>query len=451
MVAASERFLGKIGTQRGFEEDRGPGALPQMVIPERGMALDEALDLLEQEVVPPGAHPASGAHMAYIPGGGIYHSALGDFLAAVTNKYAGVFVPGPGAVRLENRMVRWVADLVGYPHGAGGSLVSGGSLANLTAVVAARDAHGVSGARIATSVVYTTDQVHHCILKALHIAGLREAPVRRVAMDRCHRMRPDALEEAIRSDREAGLTPWLLVGTAGATDTGAVDPLDALADVAAREKCWFHVDAAYGGFFLLTEHGRRMLKGIERSDSAVLDPHKTLFLPWGSGVVLARDVKTLSEAHAWSAHYLQDAAPDPSEVSPADVSPELSRPFRGLRMWLPLVVAGVGPFRAALDEKLLLARWFHREVAALGFEVGPEPDLSVVTYRWAPEGVSPEEADRMNQAILDGVLRDGRVFLSSTRLDGRFTLRLAAVSFRTHLAQVRLALQVLRGQVEALR
>ncbi len=450
VLATSERFLRRIRTQKGFEEDRGPGSIPGMAIPEQGMALEEALALLEREVVPPGAHPASGAHMAYIPGGGIYHAALGDFLAAVTNKYAGVFVPGPGAVRLENRMVRWTADLVGYPEGAGGSLASGGSLANLTAIVAARDARGVSGPRIATSVVYATEQAHHCIDKALHIAGLAGAPVRRIPVDARYRMRPEALEDAVREDREAGLTPWLLVGNAGATDTGAVDPLDALADVATREGMWYHVDAAYGGFFLLTEYGRGILKGIERSDSTVLDPHKTLFLPWGSGIVLARDVRTLAAAHAWSAHYLQDAPPDPSEVSPSDVSPELSRPFRGLRMWLPLVLAGVGPFRAALEEKLLLARWFHREVAALGFQVGPEPDLSVVTYRWAPAGVPEEEADRMNRTILEGVLRDGRVFLSSTRLDGRFTLRLAAVSFRTHLPEVRTALQVLREQVAAL-
>lgn len=449
MVASSERFLRKIRTQKGFEPDPGPGAIPEMGIPEGGMDPRRVLDLLEREVFPPGAHPASGAHMAYIPGGGIYHAALGDFLAAVTNKYAGVFVPGPGAVRLENRMVRWTADLVGYPAGAGGSLVSGGSLANLTAVVAARDAHGVRGDRVAQSVVYATEQLHHCVDKALHIAGLAGVRIHRVPVDDRHRMRPEALEAALAGHRRDGLTPWMIVGNAGATDTGAVDPLEALADIAAREGCWFHVDAAYGGFFLLTEHGRRVLKGIERSDSVVLDPHKTLFLPWGSGIVLARDVRTLVASNAWSAHYLQDAPPDPSEISPADVSPELSRPFRGLRMWLPLALAGVGPFRAALEEKLLLARYFHREVAALGFRVGPEPELSVVTYRWAPPGVPPEEADRVNRAILEGVLRDGRVFLSSTRLDGRFTLRLAAVSFRTHLLEVETALRVLREQVEA--
>jgi glutamate/tyrosine decarboxylase-like PLP-dependent enzyme len=191
-------------------------------------------------------------------------------------------------------------------------------------------------------------------------------------------MIPEALEAAIAEDRARGLRPWLIAAAAGTTDTGAVDPLDAIATIAERERCWFHVDAAYGGFFLLTEHGRSLLKGIERSDSAVLDPHKSLFLPWGSGMVVARDGARLAATHGASGHYMQDAHREPGEASPSDVGPELSKPFRALRMWLPLILLGTKPFQAALDEKLLLARYFRREVQALGFEVGPSPDLSIV-------------------------------------------------------------------------
>jgi glutamate/tyrosine decarboxylase-like PLP-dependent enzyme len=182
----------------------------------------------------------------------------------------------------------------------------------------------------------------------------------------------------------------------------------------------------------------------------VLDPHKTLFLPYGSGIVVVREVGRLAAAHEYSGHYMQDALREPGEVSPADLSPELSKHFRALRMWLPLLLLGTRPFRAALEEKLLLARYFREEIAAAGFEVGPPPDLSIVTYRWAPPGVAPEEADRMNQAIVDGARRDGRVFLSSTLLDGRFTLRMAAVSFRTHRRTIDLAVRVLGEQVAAL-
>jgi glutamate/tyrosine decarboxylase-like PLP-dependent enzyme len=451
VIASSERFLRRVETLKGFEHAAGQGAgLLEHPVGERGMPLDEVIELFEREVVRPGAATATGRHLAYIPGGGIYASALGDYLAAVTNKYSGVFFAGPGAVRMENLLVRWVADLVGYPGGAAGTLASGGSIATLTAIVSAREAHGLRAADFASAVVYLTSQAHHCVPKALHIAGMGEAQVRQVPTDEGYRMRPEALAAAVAEDRAAGLRPWLVVAAAGTTDTGAVDPLDAIADVATRERCWLHVDAAYGGFFLLTEHGRAALKGIERSDSVVLDPHKGLFLPYGSGIVVVRDAAPLVAGHDYTSSYMQDARADASEVSPADVSPELSRHFRGLRMWLPLALLGLAPFRAALEEKLLLARYFHRQIGGAGYEVGPVPDLSIVTYRWAPPGVGLEQANRMNKAIMDGAYRDGRVFLSSTMLEGRFTLRMAALAFRTHRRTIDLAVQVLREQAKAL-
>jgi aromatic-L-amino-acid/L-tryptophan decarboxylase len=450
-IASSERFLRRIGTLKAYDdtEDKGVGLLASP-ISEDGIPIGAAIELLEQAVVRPGSNPASGGHLAYIPGGGIYHAALGDYLAAVSNKYAGIFFAAPGAVRMENMLVRWAADLVGYPVGAGGNIASGGSIANLVAIATARDAHGLKGADFASAVVYLTAQAHHCIEKALRIAGLGEVQIRRVPMDERFRMRPDALAPAVAADRSRGLRPWLIIASAGTTDTGAVDPLEAVAAVAERERCWFHVDAAYGGFFLLTAHGRSALRGIERSDSVVLDPHKGLFLPYGTGMVLVRDVKPLAETHHYSGSYMQDAMREPGELSPADVSPELTKHFRALRMWLPLVLLGTKPFRAALDEKLLLARYFYREIQSLGFEVGPPPDLSIVTFRWAPHGIAADRADRINQEIVDGIRRDGRVFLSSTMLDGRFTLRLAVLAFRTHRRTIDLAVRVLREQVKAI-
>lgn len=448
VVASSERFLSGLATRPAFQETASPASgLLDRPIGEEGLATEAVIDLLEEEVIGPGGHPAAGGHLAYLAGGGVYHAALADYLAAVSNKYAGLFFTGPGPVRMENMVVRWIADLIGYPASAGGSILSGGSLANLTAITAARDAHGIRAADVPSAVVYLTDQTHHSIHKGLRIAGLGEARLRPVPVDDRSRMRPAALAEAIAADRDRGLRPWLIVATAGTTDTGAVDPLDPLATVAEREGCWLHVDAAYGGFFLLTDYGRRRLAGIERSDSAVLNPHKTLFLPWGAGVVVVRDVETLAATHGSTGSYLQDAARADGEISPSDISPELTKPFRALRLWLPLIRLGTRPFRAALDEKLLLARHFHREVERIGFEVGPPPDLSIVTYRWVRPGSDPERDDRLNRAILEGVRRDGRVFLSSTLLDGRFTLRMAALGCRTHLDSIDLALEVLREQV----
>ena len=360
------------------------------------------------------------------------------------------FAAGQNGLRMENMLLRWCGDLVGYPAGSAGNIASGGSIATLTAIATARDARGIRPGNVATAVVYLTTQAHHCIGKALRLAGLAEAPVRYVPVDEEFRMQPDALGEAIARDRAAGLSPWLIVAAAGTTDVGAVDPLDAIAMIAARERCWFHVDAAYGGFFLLTGHGRSLLAGIERSDSVVLDPHKSLFLPFGIGVLLVRDARALAASNSYAGHYMQDALEDPGEISPADLSPELSKHFRALRMWLPLVLLGTTPFRAALDEKLLLARYFHREVAALGFETGPAPALSIATFRWAPAGVPLERANELNRRLVDAVRRDGRVFLSSTDLDGRYTLRMAALAFRTHRRSIDLALGVLRDSLTRL-
>jgi aromatic-L-amino-acid decarboxylase len=454
-VASSERFLHAIDTLKAFDEsgDQGRGLLAAP-ISEHGLPIERAIEMLERDVLRPGGNPASAGHLAYIPGGAIYPSALGDYLAAVSNKYAGIFFTGPGPVRMENLLLHWVAELVGYPAAARGNIASGGSLANLTAITTARDAHRLKSADVPTAVVYLTSQAHHCIEKALHIAGLGEAQVRYVAIDERFRMRPEALKEAIAADRAAGLCPWLIVGSAGTTDTGAVDPLDALATIAARERCWLHVDAAYGGFFLLTEAGRERLRGIERSDSVVLDPHKSLFLPWGSGIVMVRNGAALTASNHYSGAYFQDIEEnpdlDPTEVSPADVSLELTKHFRALRMWLPLILLGTKPFQAALDEKLLLARYFHQEIRTLGFEAGPSPDLSIVTYRWAPPGVSLELANQVNQEIVERMRLDGRIFLSSTMLDGRFTLRLVALAFRTHKKTIDLALRLLGEQVAAL-
>ncbi|MES2523863.1 MAG: aminotransferase class V-fold PLP-dependent enzyme [Gemmatimonadota bacterium] len=452
IVDSAERFLDDIETLPSFRvtDDQGSGLLDSPIGAD-GISIERAVALLEHNVVRPGANTASGGHLAYIPGSSVYHASLGDYFAAVTNKYAGIFFSAPGAVRMENMLLRWTADLVGYPAEAGGNVASGGSIANLTAITAARDAAGLKGADYSRAVVYLTSQAHHCIDKALRIAGMAETRLHYVAMDDRFRMRPDALQEAIDADRRLGFNPWMVIASAGTTDTGAVDPLEAIGTIARGARCWYHVDAAYGGFFLLTEYGRTMLRGIEGSDSVVLDPHKSLFLPYGTGIVLVRDRATLLVSNHYQANYMQDAVRDASEVSPADVSPELTKHFRALRMWLPLVVVGTAPFTAALDEKLLLARYFRRKVARLGFEVGPEPDLSIVTYRWAPDGVPLEEANAMNRAILEGSQQDGRVFLSSTMIGDRYTLRLVALSSRTHRRTIDLALAVLAEQVAKLR
>ncbi len=426
---------------------REPGARDELIelgIPEEPVDVERVLDLVKREVDGPGLQAASGGHLGYIAGGGIYPGALGDYIAAVTNRYAGVHYASPGAVHIENLLVRWLCSLVGLPTGAHGTLTSGGSIATLVAVVAARDAKGVTAREVERSVIYTTGQAHHCIAKAISIAGLSEAPLRVVPMDDRFRMNTTALKAMIVEDRAAGRSPFLIIGTAGTTDTGAIDPLQQLADIAAREELWLHVDAAYGGAFLLLDEMQSRFRGIERADSVVLDPHKGLFLPYGSGAVLVRDAEHLRSSNGSSAVYMQDVLDVVDEPSPADLSPELTRHFRGMRMWLPLQLHGLNRYRAALEEKLLLCRLFQERARALGFAVGPEPALSVSLFRWIPRDGS--SADQFNRALLQSILDDGRVFLSSTTIEGVFWIRVAVLCFRTHRDRIDAILEVLERE-----
>ena len=412
-------------------------------IREEGHAFDEALRIVVSTVFDNGLNPASGGHLGYIPGGGLYASALADYLAAVSNTYTGIHYASPGAVQMENMMLEWLRDLVGYPATTAGHLASGGSIASLSAIVTARDALGIRSDRIRESVIYGSAHMHHCLRKAIRIAGLAEAIRRDIPLDADYRIEVAALREQLVHDRASGLRSFLIIGSAGTTDTGAIDPLDELADLAAKHEAWFHVDAAYGGFFLLVDETRARFKGIERSDSVVVDPHKALFLPYGTGGLLVRDGQKLFDSHHYTANYMQDALHSVDELSPADLSPELTRHFRALRMWLPLMLHGTAPFRAALREKLLLTRYFRERMREMpAFLLGPEPALSVTIYRLDTR--DPADADAANHQLAEAIRNDGRLFVSTSVIDGRVFLRLAIVSVRTHRHHVDLLLNLLR-------
>ena len=441
----AESFLTSLPTARAYTVDEGRRGFSKTGIGEEPTDLDTLLETLDSEVNTTGLNPASGNFLGYIPGGALYPSALGDYLADVTNRYSGVSFAGPGAADMELSLAAWMCKLVGYPDTAGGDLTSGGSLATLSAFVTARDAHDIVPGTIPDACVYLTGQVHHCVSKALHIAGLKDVRKRLVPMDKRYRMDVAALKEMIDADRNQGLEPWMVVASAGTTDTGAVDPIADIARIAKQQDMWFHLDAAYGGFFMLCEEGRERLQGLELADSIVLDPHKSLALPYGSGAVLIKDRRLLAKSNAYYADYMQDAKQEEIDLdtvlSPSDLSLELTRPFRGPRMWLPLKLFGLKPFRASLAEKIWLARYFHQQLSKVdGFEMGPNPDLSVVTFRYLPKS---GEANAFNQRLQDALLDDGSVFISSTRIDGRFTLRLAILNFRTHLATIEYVLELL--------
>jgi len=301
-------------------------------------------------------------------------------------------------------------------------------------------------------VLYASDQTHHSVEKAALLAGFPPRNVREVRSDARFRLDLAALRAAIAADRAAGLTPFLVVGNAGTTNTGAVDDLRALADLAAAERLWLHVDAAYGGFFLLTARGRDAMRGIERADSVTLDPHKGLFLPYGTGALVVRDGETLRRAQGLHAEYLPARPPDASFVDFSEISPELSRPFRGLRVWLPVALLGIAPFRRALDEKLDLAAWAAAELAKVeGVERVAEPQLSLLAFRLVRSGLEGPALDDLNRRFLDRINARRRVYLTGTMVHGRFVLRICVLSFRTHRDRMEAALEDIRAAAAEVR
>jgi len=409
---------------------------------EEGREPDQVLDYVRACIDAPGFATTSPRFMAYIPGGALPYSAFGDLLAAASNKYSGFASASPGAVRIENACAAWLANVIGYPSGASGTLTSGGSTANLTAVVAAREAKDPEGG----GAVYVTRFAHYCIDKALHIAGRGRSPRRVIATDDAYRMSVEALEQALEEDKRNGVRPWLVVASAGTVDTGAIDPLPEIAELCRRHGAWFHVDGAYGGLFALCDRVR--LRGIEQADSVALDPHKTLFLPYGTGAALVRDGKLLQEAFSASADYIRPLGESEVGPSPADLSPELTRHFRAMRLWLPLQIAGVAAFRAAQAEKLALARYFRARLSQIdGWDAGPSPDLSVVAFRYLPKS---GDVDDFNERLIRHIQQEGRIMLSGTRIDGSFRLRCAILSFRTHIEHIDDAIDALGRGVEAI-
>lgn len=442
----TENFLNSLPHQNayeihGYQRDERDD---EFLIDNKPESLSEILSLLDARVDKTGLNPPSGGHLGYIPAGGLYTSALGDYIAAITNRYAGVFYASPGAVRVENSLIEWTGKLIGYTGNFAGNLTSGGSFANLIAISAAKSFGKIKGKDLESIVIYVCQQAHHSILKALKITGMDECVIQIIDVDDHYRMDMVKLKSQINDDRLNGLRPFLLIGNAGSTDVGAVDPLHEMAAIAKENNLWFHVDAAYGGFFLLTKEGKTKLQGIELADSIIMDPHKGLFIPYGLGVVMVKDSYHLLAANSFDANYMQDTKTQESEYSPSQLSPELSKHFRGLRMWLPLKIHGEKPFAASLEEKILLTRYFYEKVKQLGFESGPYPDLSIVIFWYVPQ---QGDINEYNKEILKKIQTDGRIFISSTMIKNKFLLRFVALSFRTHIEHVNLLLDQLKNCV----
>ncbi len=414
-------------------------------MPEAGAPVEQILDLLFR-AVPKSFNTAGPGYLAYIPGGGVFHAAVADLIADAVNRYVGVWLASPALVQLETNVVRWFCDLLGYPREARGILTSGGSLANFSAIVTARRDRLPDD--FLRGTLYVSDQVHDSVQRSAALAGFPGASVRLVSSDERFCLRLDALERLIEEDRAAGRTPFLVVASAGTVNTGAVDDLTAVADVAARHGLWLHVDGAYGGFFVMTERGRRALRGIDRADSVTLDPHKGLFLPYGTGSLLVRDGRALARAHGLGGAYLPAMQDGDEFVDFCQLSPELSRDFRGLRVWLPFKLAGADAFRRNLDEKLDLTVWATDQLRTIaGIRIVAEPQLSIVAFRLERGGLDGDGLNRLNRRLLERTNARRRVYLTGTTVQGMFVLRICVLSFRTHRERMAQGMDDIRAAV----
>jgi aromatic-L-amino-acid decarboxylase len=411
-------------------------------LPRRGESYDKLLDDLFNDYAPRSFNTASPGYFAYIPGGGLFYAAVADLIADSINRYVGVCAAAPALVQLEANVVRWFCEIVGYSRTAGGVLTTGGSLANFTAIVAARKT--LLGDDFADATLYCSSEVHHSFQKAADLAGFRATNIREIGVDARFRMRLDELGAAIASDPR----PFFVVGSAGTTNTGAVDDLEAIARIARERKLWFHVDGAYGAFFMLTERGRAAMRGIEQADSITLDPHKTLFQPYGTGAVLVRDASTLRRAFSSHADYLPDMQREEELIDFCEISPELSRDFRGLRVWLPIKLLGIEPFREALDEKLDLIDLVTSELRKIdGIEIVAEPQLTIVAFRLVKPGA---DLNALNRELLERINAKKRVMLTPTVFRGTFLIRICIVSHRTHRDRIEMGLEDIREAVASL-
>ncbi|MBL8848166.1 MAG: hypothetical protein JNG89_00695 [Planctomycetaceae bacterium] len=387
-------------------------------VPQAGGDIDDAIRLLTEVAL---AHQQHGDHPRYfarVPGPSSFAAVLGDWLATGFNAIAASWAGGSGPSAVELIVVDWLRQLLGFPAGAEGVLVSGGSLANLTAIAAARAACG-------PGIAYLTDQAHSCIARDLRSLGFPEEAIRIIPSDDAFRMRIADAAALVQADRAAGGRPMLLIATAGTTNTGAVDPLSELADFCVENGLWFHIDGAYGAPAALTEPGRRLLSGIERADSLVVDPHKWLFQPYDIGCVLVRRPGALERAFTMNPEYLRDVqSSDTGEVDFRNRGLELTRRSRAIKLWLTFRAYGVQRMAAAIARGIELAEIAEqciREQPAT-WELVTPAQLGIVTF--ARRGAAKSVHDAAAQSLTDS----GFATVTSTMLKSRSVLRLCTIN-----------------------
>ena len=405
--------------------------------PEAGRPAREVIDRAARDVLNNTLrldHPRS---FGFVPACPTWPGVLADFIASGFNINAATWLVASGPSQLESVVIGWFRKWFGLPDGAGGLMTSGGSAAALHGLVAAREAAGNPD----RAVAYMSDQSHSSQVRAARIVGITPDRIRVLPTGASGRVDPSAVVDAVAADRAAGLTPMVVCANAGTPTRGAVDPLTALADICAAERMWLHVDAAYGGFAILTPRGAAALEGIDRPDSINVDPHKWLFQPYEAGCILVRDAGALERAFAIQHDVLQDSVWGAAHANLADQGIQLSRSFRALKVWMSIQTFGMAAFRAAIENGLdLAARAAEYAGGSRTLEL-LSASLGMVCFRVNPGGLSEDALARLNRKVLAHVFWGEQAFLSSTMVNRRFVLRLCILNHNTTWDDVRETLE----------
>jgi glutamate/tyrosine decarboxylase-like PLP-dependent enzyme len=412
--------------------------------PEEGRPPEEVIERAAREILPIAGRVDHPRFFAFVPSSPTWPGVLADYMAAGYNTFQGTWLGASGPSQLEVVVIDWFRDWLGYPDTAGGLFTSGGSAASLDAFVAAREAAGAPE----RATVYMSDQSHTALSRAATIVGVRPAHVRKVPSDRFFRMDMDRLRRMVAEDRAAGFAPIAVCGNAGTTNTGAVDPMEEMADFCEAEGIWMHVDAAYGGFAILCEEGQRLFRGLNRADSIAMDAHKWLFQPFEAGCLMVKDVRKLEEAFTVHPEYLQDAQWGAAHPNFGDRGLQLTRSFRALKVWMSIQTFGMAAFRRSISKGIELAAEAEAYVRASDvLQIANPASLGVVCFRVNPKGCGLDDAvlETINVEVQAGVIGSKVAMMSSTRLRGLYSLRLCILNHATTWGDVRLTLETIES------
>ena len=372
-------------------------------------------------------------------------------MTSAYNIHAGGSKLAPMVNAIEQEVLSWLCEQVGFTKNPGGVFVSGGSMANITALTAARDAK-LNDESLHLGVAYVSEQTHSSVAKGLRIIGIPDSRIRRLPVNSEFQMDTKKLREAIAADKEKGLIPFVVIGTAGTTNTGSIDPLETIAGICRENQMWFHIDGAYGASVLLSPKYRHLLKGTELADSISWDAHKWLFQTYGCAMVLVKDIRHLYHSFHVNPEYLKDVEGDLEHVNTWDIGMELTRPARGLKLWLTLQVLGTELIGSAIEHGFQLAVWAQEALQELdNWEIVSKAQLAMLNFRYTADGLTEEQTDLLNEKISEKIVESGYAAVFTTVLNGKKVLRICALHPETTRDDMRTTIQLLDTYARELR